>query len=315
MNAASLYKEFRALPNLYDYMGVVTDADEKTLKKAFRALTLKYHPDLNPEPGSAEKFIVLKRAHEILEDGESRKLYNQYLEELKQKKLSKEAISEKRKYFADLLKKREEEARGGPREQEKSNDDLVQDFLRKKRMTKNVETIYEDFGQKEVNEVLEAQRKNKEELKKNLATLKVKWVQDGNKSYTKILMKMIFSRFGDIQEMDFQKDKCKCFIQFAEVRYADAALKYMEEHSDLKVKYLVSENRGKVIEKTHDKTSVFDLTSETLNKISGLYNGYSFTERRSQLEREVERQRQIKLLIDKQVNESTSASRTNGDFS
>ena len=47
-----LANEFRTLPNLYEYMGVLPGVDESSLKKAFKNLTLKYHPDLNADAGA-----------------------------------------------------------------------------------------------------------------------------------------------------------------------------------------------------------------------------------------------------------------------
>ena len=39
----------------YEVLGVSKDADEATLKKAYRALAKKYHPDMNPGDAEAEK--------------------------------------------------------------------------------------------------------------------------------------------------------------------------------------------------------------------------------------------------------------------
>ena len=301
MSETALQKEFAAMPNLYEFMGVKQEADQAILRKAFKNLTFQYHPDLNSAPYSASKFIVLKRAHEILSDPKLRAEYDGYLQGKAEIQASKAAVSEKRKHFADLLKKREEEFRSRQTSKDQTNEDLVGEFLRKKRMTKNVERIYDDVGQKEINEVLEDQRKNKEELKKMLATVKVKWYNTG-KSYTKVLIRMIFGRFGEINELQFLKEKQKCFIQYAHVSQAESAMKYFADKSDFSIKYLLIENRSKCLEKVTDKSTGFELSSDVLQRIAGVYNGFSFDNRRSQLDREIERQRQMKKLIDEQVN-------------
>ena len=58
----------------YDILGVSTDAPEEVLKKNYRKLALKFHPDKNPDGG--EKFKDISMAYNTLSDPEKRKLYD-----------------------------------------------------------------------------------------------------------------------------------------------------------------------------------------------------------------------------------------------
>src|SRR5690606_20864834 len=63
----------------YQTIGVDKNATEADIKKAFRKLARKYHPDVNPGDKSAEqKFKEVNEANEVLSNAEKRKQYDKY---------------------------------------------------------------------------------------------------------------------------------------------------------------------------------------------------------------------------------------------
>ena len=63
----------------YEVLGVNRDASEEDIKKAYRKLAMKHHPDRNPDnPKSEELFKEAKEAYEVLCDSGKRAAYDQY---------------------------------------------------------------------------------------------------------------------------------------------------------------------------------------------------------------------------------------------
>lgn len=63
----------------YEILGVTRDAGDDEIKKAYRKLAMKHHPDRNPDsPNAEEKFKEAKEAYEVLSDPQKRGAYDQY---------------------------------------------------------------------------------------------------------------------------------------------------------------------------------------------------------------------------------------------
>src|SRR3954451_14432077 len=63
----------------YEVLGVNRDASEDEIKKSYRKLAMKYHPDRNPDSKeSEEKFKEVKEAYEMLTNPEKREAYDRY---------------------------------------------------------------------------------------------------------------------------------------------------------------------------------------------------------------------------------------------
>jgi len=68
--------------DFYKLLNIKKDASEKEIKKAFRKLSLKYHPDRNPgDELSHQRYLEINRAYETLMDPEKRQIYDIYGEE------------------------------------------------------------------------------------------------------------------------------------------------------------------------------------------------------------------------------------------
>ena len=70
----------------YSILGVKKGASDEELKRAYRKLALKYHPDKNKSEGAMEKFKRIKTAFEVLSNPQKKRVYDQLGEEGLKKK-------------------------------------------------------------------------------------------------------------------------------------------------------------------------------------------------------------------------------------
>lgn len=65
----------------YKTLGIQKGATDDDIKKAYRKLALKYHPDKNKAAGAEEKFKEIAEAYEVLSDKKKRDVYDRYGED------------------------------------------------------------------------------------------------------------------------------------------------------------------------------------------------------------------------------------------
>lgn len=74
--------------DFYKILGITHESNEDEIKKAYRKLALKFHPDKNSDPDAEDKFKEIAEAYEVLTDPQKRSVYDQFGEEgeIKKKK-------------------------------------------------------------------------------------------------------------------------------------------------------------------------------------------------------------------------------------
>ncbi|KAL0964574.1 hypothetical protein UPYG_G00325830 [Umbra pygmaea] len=77
-------KKIKSCKDYYEILGVEKDAGEEDLKKSYRKLALKFHPDKNQAPGATEAFKAISNAYAVLSNTEKRRQYDHHGEEQSQ---------------------------------------------------------------------------------------------------------------------------------------------------------------------------------------------------------------------------------------
>ncbi|HTQ65301.1 MAG TPA: J domain-containing protein [Puia sp.] len=159
-----------AFIDYYKILGVGKSASEEDIKKAYRKLARKYHPDLNPNDKEAnKKFQQINEANEVLSNPENRKKYDQYGENWQHaEQFEKARQSQSHAY------------RGGSHEEEFSGDfgdgnfsDFFQSIFGNQRKSANVKFRGEDYQAELHLSLAEAYRTHQQTLTVNGKNIRI----------------------------------------------------------------------------------------------------------------------------------------------
>ncbi len=65
------------MENLYNILGIAPNATPDEIKKRYRAMAMRFHPDRNSDEGAQARFNAIQKAYEVLSDAQLRKDYDQ----------------------------------------------------------------------------------------------------------------------------------------------------------------------------------------------------------------------------------------------
>ena len=80
------------MENFYNILEINENASQEQIKKSYRQLSLKYHPDRNKDEEATKIFIKISRAYEFLDKEENRKLYAEHMNAIAEEKKRIEAM-------------------------------------------------------------------------------------------------------------------------------------------------------------------------------------------------------------------------------
>lgn len=199
--------------NLYSILEIDKTDDFNAIKKAYKKLIKKYHPDKNKESNTVEKFDRIKIAYDLLKNEELKALYDSKLKSKEERKIKKKQMNDKRKKFADDLEYRE---RKNAEKDQKNNSDKKNntDHYKEKKKYKQYE---EEFNKMFVdNDLIRSQipKKKTIEEKLNQYGIKLKWKSEMGVIFTKEILKTYFREFGFIEEIILKDNENKAYILF-----------------------------------------------------------------------------------------------------
>ncbi|KAM7362312.1 dnaJ homolog subfamily C member 17 [Cochliomyia hominivorax] len=223
--------------NFYEILSIQIEADENTIRKAYRKKALECHPDKNPNnPKAAELFHELSKALEILTDKAARTAYDNVLKAKKAAELRNKQLDNKRQKLKADLEKRERESQSNLKsantyfKEQKSSEDILQEQI--ERLRKEGSRLLEE-EQSLLREQLQQSLANhiaKQNIDNSTYRLKMKWKSEKkdplNGGYTKENLLNYLKKYGDIVALVMSKKCGSALIEFKSLESAEMALAY-----------------------------------------------------------------------------------------
>lgn len=196
-----------ATEDFYELLGVAFDADESTIKKAYRKASIKYHPDKNPDnKDAADRFIYLGWARDILLDAKLKGEYDRARTRRREKALQDELLDGRRRKMKEDLERREREGHGAAQNLKRKR---AEDMSEAERRAQEIQRLAEDGKRrrKEAQERLEKKRKEEEEasMLDLEAETQSQAPKPGETPELDRTVKIRFQREGEMVEWDKQK--------------------------------------------------------------------------------------------------------------
>jgi curved DNA-binding protein CbpA len=204
--------------NLYKILHLEKTKDPEIIKRAYKKMIKKYHPDKNKEKNTVEIFEKIRKAYEILQNEEMKGLYDSYLDRKDEKAKRVKIYSETRKKFADDLKRREEESKVNNKAE---RENFSKNFSEKKfkHDDNDIDIDFDTFKSNNNTTQLTTTIPVKTfEDKLSTSGVKIKWSKESQLLFSKETIHSYFKDFGTIEEININEENCKAYILFTSNR-------------------------------------------------------------------------------------------------
>eukprot|EP00471_Norrisiella_sphaerica_P013106 CAMPEP_0184499542 /NCGR_PEP_ID=MMETSP0113_2-20130426/41748_1 /TAXON_ID=91329 /ORGANISM="Norrisiella sphaerica, Strain BC52" /LENGTH=299 /DNA_ID=CAMNT_0026887473 /DNA_START=60 /DNA_END=959 /DNA_ORIENTATION=- len=227
--------------NLYALLEIQYDAAAKEIRKAYRKMSLKWHPDKNPnnKEFASQKFDEITKAYEVLTDEKQKKEYDAKLQVAREREAKWEAANAEIRSMREKLEKRERDADNNRLKKRRKTEEDEISKKNKERIKEMMKEIELEEAEKEIRRASTfSTTRSASGLSKESGTIKVKW-RKGDK-HTKESLSAIFERYGTIASLTMKQRAAT--ITYYKRRSAEDCLLKEISNPALKIKMVRDES-------------------------------------------------------------------------